>query len=54
MSPALAGGFFTTSANWEAPGVVRRVSALCSVTRVPLDVNLCPLRGLFSPVSGSF
>ena len=21
MSPALAGGFFTTSATWEAPGV---------------------------------
>ena len=53
-SLALAGGFFTTSTAWEVPQVVRPVSALCSVTHVPLYVNLCPLRGLFSPGSGAF
>ena len=53
LPPARAGGFFTAGATWEAPQV-SDVSAPCSVTHVPLNVNVCPLRGLFSPVSGAF
>ena len=36
MSPALAGGFFTTSATWEAPRVLESESESPSVVSDPL------------------
>ena len=39
-SPALAGGFFTTSATWEAPGVYE-AKAKPRVLRSPTNVSAC-------------
>jgi len=40
VSPALAGGFFTTSATWEAPGVYE-AKAKPRVLRSPTSVSDC-------------
>ena len=49
--PALAGGFFTSSATWEAPsslvGLVKE-----KIACVPIAFNLCG--SLLSPGSASF
>ena len=41
-SPALAGGFFTTSATWEALSGVRSGVQLCSTLCDPMDCNTQP------------
>ena len=43
MSPALAGGFLTTSATWEAPGGVTEKNKSDSILDLFLQFNLCVL-----------